>query len=243
MIGAGSRGNSLTTFGIARLTFAASLSLALASCTTSTTEMAQNPRQVPKVNLCRTLLETQDPILAQTVITELNRRDVNMADCPTMVQQQIQAAAAVAAVALVGAAVAVCANGCASSNSYYRPLSTYHGNCQHSWQLDAAGNRCGARAADVRPGGYGGYSGGYHRVAPAVSAAPVSAGMYPAAPSTIAPAPPLGRAGFYSPAATPAFIPRAAPPSTYRQYITGPRGGCYYINGNGNKSYVDRSMC
>ena len=23
----------------------------------------------------------------------------------------------------------------------------------------------------------------------------------------------------------------------------GPRGGCYYINDNGNKSYVDRSDC
>lgn len=28
-----------------------------------------------------------------------------------------------------------------------------------------------------------------------------------------------------------------------REYITGPRGGCYYINRNGNKTYVDRSMC
>lgn len=28
-----------------------------------------------------------------------------------------------------------------------------------------------------------------------------------------------------------------------RTYITGPRGGCYYINGNGNKTYVDRSLC
>lgn len=28
-----------------------------------------------------------------------------------------------------------------------------------------------------------------------------------------------------------------------RQYIRGPRGGCYYINGNGNKTYVDRSLC
>lgn len=28
-----------------------------------------------------------------------------------------------------------------------------------------------------------------------------------------------------------------------RRYITGPRGGCYYINGNGNKTYVDRSLC
>lgn len=28
-----------------------------------------------------------------------------------------------------------------------------------------------------------------------------------------------------------------------RVYITGPRGGCYYINSNGNKTYVDHSMC
>ena len=28
-----------------------------------------------------------------------------------------------------------------------------------------------------------------------------------------------------------------------RSYIRGPRGGCYYINSNGNKTYVDRSMC
>lgn len=28
-----------------------------------------------------------------------------------------------------------------------------------------------------------------------------------------------------------------------REYIRGPRGGCYYINGNGNKTYVDRSLC
>lgn len=28
-----------------------------------------------------------------------------------------------------------------------------------------------------------------------------------------------------------------------RRYIRGPRGGCYYINSNGNKIYVDRSLC
>lgn len=28
-----------------------------------------------------------------------------------------------------------------------------------------------------------------------------------------------------------------------RDLIRGPRGGCYYINGNGNKTYVDRSRC
>ena len=31
--------------------------------------------------------------------------------------------------------------------------------------------------------------------------------------------------------------------SSSSRYITGPRGGCYYINGNGNKTYVDRSLC
>ena len=35
--------------------------------------------------------------------------------------------------------------------------------------------------------------------------------------------------------------------STYgsdgKTYITGPRGGCYYINSNGNKTYVDHSLC
>ncbi len=28
-----------------------------------------------------------------------------------------------------------------------------------------------------------------------------------------------------------------------RIYITGPRGGCYYISGSGRKVYVDRSVC
>lgn len=28
-----------------------------------------------------------------------------------------------------------------------------------------------------------------------------------------------------------------------KQLYTGPRGGCYYINSNDNKTYVDRSEC
>lgn len=28
-----------------------------------------------------------------------------------------------------------------------------------------------------------------------------------------------------------------------RWYTTGPRGGCYYVNANGNRTYVDRSLC
>lgn len=30
---------------------------------------------------------------------------------------------------------------------------------------------------------------------------------------------------------------------TTRVYYRGPRGGCYYINSNGNKTYVSRSLC
>lgn len=30
---------------------------------------------------------------------------------------------------------------------------------------------------------------------------------------------------------------------TDRMYITGPRGGCYYLSGSGRKVYVDRSLC
>lgn len=33
------------------------------------------------------------------------------------------------------------------------------------------------------------------------------------------------------------------PSGTVRRYQRGPRGGCYYINKNGNKTYVDRSNC
>lgn len=28
-----------------------------------------------------------------------------------------------------------------------------------------------------------------------------------------------------------------------RSLVKGPEGGCYYVNSNGNKSYVDRSEC
>lgn len=34
-----------------------------------------------------------------------------------------------------------------------------------------------------------------------------------------------------------------APDTGGRTLIRGPRGGCYYINRNGNKTYVDRSFC
>lgn len=59
---------------------------------------------------------------------------------------------------------------------------------------------------------------------PAVQAAP-AVGPSPAAVIEIKPQPP--------PAGT----------ATERIYIRGPRGGCYYINSKGSKSYVDHSRC
>jgi len=32
-------------------------------------------------------------------------------------------------------------------------------------------------------------------------------------------------------------------PAQGRKLICGPRGGCHYINRNGNKTYADRSLC
>ena len=32
-------------------------------------------------------------------------------------------------------------------------------------------------------------------------------------------------------------------PKSTHVYITGPKGGCYYINKNGKKTYVDRALC
>ncbi|WP_312149360.1 hypothetical protein [Empedobacter sp.] len=36
---------------------------------------------------------------------------------------------------------------------------------------------------------------------------------------------------------------KKASTSSNKKYTKGPRGGCYYINGNGNKTYVERSLC
>jgi hypothetical protein len=33
------------------------------------------------------------------------------------------------------------------------------------------------------------------------------------------------------------------PITSGNEYITGPRGGCYYMNSRGNKTYVDHSFC
>jgi hypothetical protein len=129
---------------------AALMTLALASCTTTQTEFAKNPKEVDKVSLCRTYLQSNDPQFQQQLVAELATRGVSAWDCPGLVQQQNQIATAVVAVALVGGAVAYCSKHHCGGSSY----RSYPGNCQYDWQRDAAGNRCGGRSAAARPGGW-----------------------------------------------------------------------------------------
>lgn len=127
----------------------------MAGCTTTPAQLDKDPKAVPKVNLCRTYLQSTDPVFQQRITTELGRRGVNVWQCPAMVQQQDQAAAALVAVAVVGGAVAYCSNhNCGGGGGYNSSYSSYPGNCQYPWQYDAAGHRCGARSAYSRPGGY-----------------------------------------------------------------------------------------
>lgn len=135
----------------ARASVVALISLALAGCTTTQTEFANNPKAVDKVSLCRTYLQSQDPVFQQQIVAELDKRSVKAWDCPALVQQQNQVATAIVAVALIGGAVAYCSNHHCGGSSY----QAYQGNCRYNWQRDAAGNRCGDRSAAARPGGWG----------------------------------------------------------------------------------------
>jgi hypothetical protein len=136
----------------ARRFSAGALAFALASCTTTQAQFNKKPEAVSKAALCKTILETPDPLFYQQLLSELSRRGISIPECQQMVQQQKQAAAALVAVALVGTAVAVCANG--NCGGGYTPSYGYRGNCQYDWQYDAAGNRCGRRSAWSRPGGF-----------------------------------------------------------------------------------------
>lgn len=127
----------------------------LPACTTTQSEFAANPRTVPKVNICRTYLETPDPYFRQKLAQELGRRGISPYECPGMVQQQNNAAAALVAVAAVGGAVAYCSrHNCGGEGGYYRPPAQYPGNCRYDGDIAADGSRCGHRSAQSRPGGW-----------------------------------------------------------------------------------------
>lgn len=130
------------------------LSFAVASCATSQTEFRKNPAKVSKANLCRTFIESRDQAYLMDLTAELARRGINPLECQAMVQQQNQAAAAIVALAIVGTAVAVCANNNCGGPAYQPSYRRYPGNCQYEWQYDSRGRRCGQRAASVRPGGW-----------------------------------------------------------------------------------------
>lgn len=141
------------TFGIwARRIGVAAIAFALASCTTTQAELTKKPEAVSKAALCRTLMETKDQAFYQNLLKELARRQIDPLDCYKMVQQQNQAAAALVALAVVGTAVAVCANNnCGGGYAPYRP---YPGNCYSYYDRAADGTLCGNRSAMSRPGGY-----------------------------------------------------------------------------------------
>jgi hypothetical protein len=136
---------------IITLGLALGVSTILSGCSTTQAQFEKNPKGISKGAICRAFLESGDPYFRKNLETELVRRNVNPYDCPAMVLAQNQAAAAIVAVALVGTAVAVCANNDCSGGSSY---PSYRGNCQYDEQRDAAGNRCGGRSAYSRPGGY-----------------------------------------------------------------------------------------
>lgn len=139
---------------LARRLGAVAISLALASCTTTPAEFNKKPSAVSKAALCKTALETQDPLFQQQLVTELSGRGLDIPACEKMVLQQKQAAAALVAVALVGTAVAVCANGNCGGGNYYSPPRRYPGNCYSYYDRAADGSFCGDRSAMSRPGGW-----------------------------------------------------------------------------------------
>lgn len=135
------------------LTGATAVCVALSSCTTSTKEITENPKAVSNAALCRTFVSATDRNAINIYHAEIQKRGITYSQCAEMVKAQNAAATALVAVALVGTAVAVCANNNCGSGGY-TPPPRYYGNCQYDWQYDAAGNRCGRRSAWSRPGGY-----------------------------------------------------------------------------------------
>jgi hypothetical protein len=143
------------TLGIwARRIGAVVMALALASCTATQAEFVKKPAAVSKAALCKTVLETPDPLFQQQLYAEISRRGMTIPDCQLMVQHQREAAAALVAIAVVGTAVAVCANNNCGGGSYYNPRRRYPGNCYSPNDTAAGGTQCGNRSAISRPGGW-----------------------------------------------------------------------------------------
>lgn len=148
----GNLGAILPNISITRALLALALSCALGACTTSQDAFRSNPKSIDQVTLCRTYLKSTDPVFQQDLAKELSRRNVPFYQCPELVQRQEAAAAAILAVALVGTAVAVCANNNCGGGGY--APRRYPGNCYSYYDRAADGSLCGHRSALSRPGGW-----------------------------------------------------------------------------------------
>ncbi|MCZ4093396.1 hypothetical protein [Sinorhizobium psoraleae] len=118
-------GHILTFYLAGRLSIAAAMTFAVASCTTTPADFRKNPKAVSKAALCRTYLDTYDDPFRQEIALELGRRGITPYECPAMVQKQNQAIAATVAIAAIGTAVAVCANHNCGGGSYYPSYPRY----------------------------------------------------------------------------------------------------------------------
>jgi hypothetical protein len=110
-----------TTARSAAISGAVVLALASASCTTSQQALSKNPSGVSTSALCRSLASAKDAKFQTDLYAELTRRSVTLDQCVEMIRKQNQAIAAGVAIAVVGTAVAVCANNNCGGGGYSRP--------------------------------------------------------------------------------------------------------------------------
>jgi hypothetical protein len=96
--------------------------LFIAGCTTTKQSFYENPSSAGVVELCRTYLNTPDVGFKRDISSELLRRGIYSTHCQAKVEKQdAQVVAGLAAVALVGAAVAACSGGGCGGGGYSSP--------------------------------------------------------------------------------------------------------------------------
>lgn len=104
--------------------------LVISGCTTTKQSFYDNPSSAGVTELCRTYLNTPDLAFKRDIATELSRRGIYASQCKAKVERQdAQVVAGLAAVALVGAAVAACSSGGCGSGGYTTP----YGYGQTDW--------------------------------------------------------------------------------------------------------------
>lgn len=106
---------------IKHISIALVASIILAGCSTTPKNFYANPAKAKDTSLCRTLMETADPVFQRDVAAELVRRGVTAEQCQQKVATENAAIIGIAAVATGVAVVAACQNGCAGPSNYVAP--------------------------------------------------------------------------------------------------------------------------